>query len=130
MIAAVYPRSSDNNMYKTILFFHMGLCLGRCLSLSSLSAVVIKVGMKILFCFFCKDNAILSKAPKQVIPLKGCLGCLGLFMLPFNDIFWGKTFYILQCSPHIHPNLGGMKEELIDLISPVWHLAISRKGPG
>ena len=48
----VYPRSSDNNMYKTIVFFHMGLCLGRCLSLSSLSVVVIKVGMKILFCFF------------------------------------------------------------------------------
>ena len=44
--------------------------------------------------FFCKDNAILSKAPKQVIPLKGCLGCLGLFMLPFNDTepFFGEDF--------------------------------------
>lgn len=53
MIAGVYPLSSDNNMYKIILFFHiMGLCLVSALSLSSLSAAVIKVGMMIFVCFF------------------------------------------------------------------------------
>ena len=72
----------------------MDLCFVRVLYLSSLSTVVTKLGMKTNVC---KDNAIQSKAPKQVIlfTVNGCLGCLGGLCYPStiqNPFFWERCF--------------------------------------